>query len=279
MKTKRNTTVFFLSVILALSACQTEKTIYVPENNNITFMETGASYLLKGDDIVIPLVRGIAEKAVSLEIKLEDKMGIYVLKTPTVQFADGVFVSEIRLGYDLNMLLPTVDYTFSLSFDKKEMSAVGINSFQGSAMMPLEYEACGKVSVKNSFISSRLSEKTFLLKKAKFTTNYYQIEKLYGSATNFEFYVDGAYFVTRTPPKSNKWNSDPLIEIASAANHDSYGAMTGWINPDTGHCTITDPNEDGSLKIGSSIGFDIYWTVSAGYFGWYTESLVVTELD
>ena len=268
----------FFSAALLLSACETEKAIYVPENKNVSFPESSANFTLDGNDIVVPIVRGVANEAANITVSLEDEMGVYTLKTPTVQFASGEYASEIRLGYDLETLLPAVDYAFSLSFAEADMSVVGTNVFSARAMMPLEYEDCGTVSIGYCYVASLLPEKTFTLKKAKYTTNYYMIEGLYGSQTDLEITVEGENFILRTPAKSNKWFSVPLVEVASAANHPSYGQMTGWVDWDTEYCTITGAAEDNSLTVGSTIGFDIYWTVSAGYFGWYTEELVVTEL-
>lgn len=266
------------SAALVLPACETEKAIYVPDNKNVSFPSSIGNFQLDGNDLVIPIIRGVANEAASVEIKLEDKMGIYTIKTPTVQFASGEYTSEVRLSYDLSTLLPAIDYSFSLSFDEADMSVVGSNSFQASAMMPLEYEDCGTVSIGYCYVSSMLPDKTFNLKKAKYTTNYYMIEGLYGSDTDLEITVEGDHFILRTPAKSNKWYSIPLVEVASAANHPSYGQMTGWMDPDTEYCTITGAAEDNSLQVGSTIGFDIYWTVSAGYFGWKTEEIVVTEI-
>lgn len=268
----------FCSAVLALWSCQTEKAIYVPDNKNVSFTESNASYTLDGEDIVVPIVRGVADKAASVDIKLVDKLGIYTLKTPTVNFGSGEYTSEVRLSYDINSLMPVVDYAFTLSFDEADMSVVGNNVFNASAMMPLEYEDYGEVTIGYCYFASLMPKKTFTLKKAKFTTDYYMIEGLYGSSPNFEFTVLGDNFEIRTLPKSNKWFSVPFVEVASGANHPSYGQITGWIDPDTDYCFVTGAAEDNSLVEGSTLEFDIFWTVSAGYFGWYTEYLYVSKV-
>ena len=82
-----------------------------------------------------------------------------------------------------------------------------------------------------------------------------------------------------TPAKNNKWFSGyPLIEVVSAAVHPSYGVMTGWIDPDPKFCPVQGAAGDGTLVEGSAFGFDIYWTVSAGYFGWKSEYLYVSSV-
>lgn len=275
----KKTIFIILAALVAFASCQQPEFKYVPDNEDVSFLETGASVSLEGQDIVIPIARGVASEELALGINLDDPMGVYTLKTPVVNFAKDQYEGEIVVSYDINALKPVTEYNFSVSFDEKNMSVVGDNVYSVSAMMPLTYKDYGTVTIGYCYASSLLENKTYTLQKAEFTTNYYKVLGLYGSATDLEFRVDGEYFTPLTPAKNNKWFSGyPLIEVVSAAVHPSYGVMTGWIDPDPGYCPVQGATGDGTLVEGSAFGFDIYWTVSAVYFGWKSEYLYVSSV-
>lgn len=275
----KKTIFIILAALVAFASCQQPEFKYVPDNEDVSFLETGASVSLEGQDIVIPIARGVASEELALGINLDDPMGVYTLKTPVVNFEKDQYEGEIVVSYDINALKPVTEYNFSVSFDEKNMSVVGDNVYSVSAMMPLTYKDYGTVTIGYCYVGSLLENKTYTLQKAEFTTNYYKVLGLYGSATDLEFRVDGEYFTPLTPAKNNKWFSGyPLIEVVSAAVHPSYGVMTGWIDPDPEYCPVQGAAGDGTLVVGSAFGFDIYWTVSAGYFGWKSEHLIVSSV-
>lgn len=275
----KKTLFIVLAALVAFASCQQPEFIYVPDNEDVSFLETSASVSLEGQDIVIPIARGVATEELALGINLDDPMGVYTLKTPVVTFAKDQYESEIVVSYDITALKPTVEYGFSVSFDEKNMSAVGASVYTVSAMMPLTYKDYGTVTIGYCYAGSLIENKTYTLQRAEFTTNYYKILGIYGSPNDLEFRVDGENFYPLTAPVKNKWYpSYPMIEVVSAAVHPSYGVMTGWIDPDPSYCTIEGAAGDGTLTVGCKVGFDIYWTVSAGYFGWKTENLVVSSV-
>lgn len=267
-----------LAAAVAFASCQKVEFNYTPDNEDVSFSASSETYSLQGQKIEVPIVRGVGQEAMSLAVSLNDQEGIFTLETPVVNFAANEFEQTIVVSYNIEDLAPAVKYSFDLTFDEKIMSVVGTNKFTASAMMPLEYEPYGEVSVKASMPASLFPAMTYELMRAKYTTNYYMIKGIYGSDTELEICVDGDTFEILSKLSDCKYISYPVFQIPSGAIHPSYGQMTGWMDPGSSYCTVYGAEPDGTLPVDAILDYDIFWTVSAGYFDWYDEQLVVSKV-
>lgn len=272
---------FLLAAAVAFASCQKVEFNYTPDNEDVSFVNSSESYTLEGQKLEIAIVRGVADEALSLAIALDDEDGVFTLETPVINFAANEYEQKVVVSYDIADLAPAVKYSFAVSFDEHNKSAVGSNKFSASAMMPLEYEPYGEVTVYYSYISPLLPITTYKLNRAKYTTNYYMLEGLYTSKTELEFCVEGENFEILSKFGECKYfPSYPLFEVLTAANFSTYGPLTGWLDSDPEYCCIEGGDADGTLPEGSYIVFDVFWTVSAGYLRdtFTTEVLEVSKV-
>lgn len=270
-----------LAAAVAFASCQKVEFNYTPDNEDVSFPASSETYSLQGQKIEIPIVRGVGKEALSLAISLNDQDGVFTLETPVVNFAANEFEQTIVVSYNLDDLAPAVKYTFNVTFDEKNMSVVGTNMFAASAMMPLEYEPYGEVTVDNSYVKSLFPVKTYELQRAKYTTNYYMIKGMYGSDVDMEFCVRDGLFEVLSPLGTCKYfGTYPLFVIPSGAMHPSYGQFTGYLDPDPEYCYVTGAEADGTLPVGAILEYDVFWTVPAGYFheNFDHEDLEVTKV-
>jgi len=272
------------ALIFSLSSCSQEmmEAQYTPDNNNVTFASASAKYSLEGQDLVVKLQRGIADEALSLPLTLTDKKGVYTLNNTTAEFAAGAYTTEVTLSYDVKSLKPVVDYSFTLSFDEKDMAITGSCNFTASCMMPLVYKDWGTISAyKGSFFGYFPAEKlSYKIQLAENTNNYFKVIGMYGSDTDFEFNLtNGTLNITAPSFSYYSYTKDtPLAKFVSAGAHPSYGALSAWILSGRDYMAFAGLTEDGTLQLNSIIQFNTLWTVSAGYFGVYADQFVISEV-
>lgn len=230
-----------------LVSCQKVTFDYVPSNEDVTFSGEDASYVLDGSKIVVEIVRGVADKPLSLNLSFQDEASVFSLSSNTVDFAAGEFTKAVEVSYDLADMAPAVKYSFSISFDEKVASVTGKSTFKGSGMMPLEYEDYGTITYVQGwrdiapFSSAFSNDPTYKLQKAKFTTNYYRIVGIYDSDLNLEFSTaeyedDGDTYIgfdyTTVSLTPCKWFGINLLKAQSSKTYGSYGPFIFWLWPD-----------------------------------------------
>lgn len=272
-----------LSLVLMIASCSQPDFIYKPTNANVTMEKASGRFSLDGAPIVININRGVADEALSLPISFTDENGVYTISSNTVEFEKGQYKSSVSLTYELSALKPVVEYPFTISFDNSSASPAGYSKFAGNAQMPLEYEEWGKASFIQCWVGSLLTaeQRTCTLERAKYTNNYFRMTGLYGSDTSIEFNVtpEGAIMFTSPAPSFYGSLGDaPLVKVVTQAMHPTYGQMTAWLDYDgTGEYCYVDNLVNGAAGLGSILVFDVFYTVSAGAFGWRTDALTITE--
>lgn len=277
-----------LGVAFSLFSCgdDLKNTKYTPDNNNVSFPAAKASYALPMDEpeFYVDLNRGIAGNALTVEVKMEDPSGLFTLATPAVTFQAGEFISKIGIKYTAGNLAVGEVYPIKLTFNEKDMSVAGVNVITANAMLKLDYQEYGSIScAKGNFFGLLTPEqRTYNLYLAKGTTNYYKIENLYAGDQDVEFSIKNGGVTFSNPPYSFYNAEDvagiPLHKIPTAMNHPSYGLMTAWLdsNPENVQCTGLGAGD--KLQLNSTMAIATWYTVSAGYFGWFPDALKVTAI-
>lgn len=277
-----------LGVAFSLFSCgdDLKNTKYTPDNNNVSFPAATASYALIMDEseFYVDLNRGIANNTITVDVKMEDPSGLFTLATPSVTFQAGEFVGKIGIKYTSGNLAAGTSYPIKLTFNESDMSIAGINAMTANAMLKLEYVEYGSIScAKGNFFGLLTAEqRTFKLYLAQGTTNYYKIENLYGGGQDVEFGIKNGG-VTFFNPVYAYYNAEdvagyPLHKIPTAMNHPSYGLMTAWLDSDPANVTCKGLGAGDKLILGSTMDIKTWYTVSAGYFGWYGDMLQVTAV-
>ena len=274
-----------LAVVFALTSCNQDlmEATYTPDNNNVTFEMSSASYSLEGQPIVIKINRGVANDAISIPLTLTDAHGVYTMNKKSADFAAGEYTTEVQLSYNVDDLKPVVNYAFTLSFNEADMAISGASKLTGNCQMPLVYKDWGKMSAyAGSFFSYVPAEKrTWTIQLADYTNNYFKVKGFFGGETDLEFNIQDGSGIITAPGASyySATGAAPLAKFVSGAVHPSYGVVTVWVDYDPAYTVFGNLNEEGTLQLGSIMQFDTFITVSAGYFGWYTHQAVVSAVN
>jgi hypothetical protein len=94
------------ALVFTISSCNQDlmETTYTPDNNNVTFEMSSASYSLEGQPIVIKINRGVANDAISIPLTLTDAHGVYTMNKKSADFAAGEYTTEVQLSYNVEDL-------------------------------------------------------------------------------------------------------------------------------------------------------------------------------
>ncbi|MBQ5802659.1 MAG: hypothetical protein IIW25_00330 [Bacteroidales bacterium] len=262
------------ALVFTISSCNQDlmETTYTPQNNDVTFAAPSATYSLEGQKLDVTLQRGVAKEDLSVNLTLNDPLGVYTLSTNTVTFAAGEYEKTVSLTYDLNNLKPVIDYAFTISFNAADKAIAGYNEFKGSAQMPLEYEEVGTVNMKdNKGYVTGYPHKLYL---AKYTDNYYMIEDVAGSGLNFEFnIVDGNINITAPKFSGISGLIATGLKFPSPTVDLGLGPVTFWLDCDPNYIA-TALDENGLFTTGSIIQFDAIYQMGGKYYGWYKVQFV-----
>lgn len=261
-----------------------EVTVYT--NNTLSFEEAPAStFISLGTEFFeVKVVRTIAYEAISVGVKLEDESGLFTLAAPTVSMEKDELETTVVIKYVPSALAIGTSYSLVLSFDEAYKAEAGTNTSTLNVMVKLEYEEYGTMSVDdgNFFPLLPKDKRDYKLFLAKYTTNCYKIEKFYGGDTDVEFEIEGGK-VRFISPEYSYYNAEdvrdyPLYQVSTAMEHPSYGIMTVWFDSDPKENTCSALGEDGQLVLNSQISLHAWYTVSAGYFGWYRDDVKVAAV-
>ena len=273
-----------LAVMFTTTSCNQDmmEAKYNPDNNNITFESATTKYSLEGQALVVKINRGIAKEAVSIPLTLTDPNGIYTMNKKTADFAEGEYSTEVQLTYDVTELKPVVNYAFTLSFNEAEKAASGTNKITATCQMPLVYQDWGTMSPYSVYITSLLSaeQRNWKIQLADNTNNYFKIVGMYGGQNDLEFNIQNgkAYITAPDPSYYSSLGAYPLAKMVTGAIHPSYGVMTAWIDMDPEYSAFG-YLQNGTLAKGSIMQMDVFYTVSAGYFGWKTDQYIVSAVN
>ncbi|MBQ8646216.1 MAG: hypothetical protein IJ476_07605 [Bacteroidales bacterium] len=257
------------ALVFTISSCNQDlmETIYTPQNNDVTFTLPSASFSLEGQALNVTLQRGVAKEDLSVNLTLNDPLGVYTLSTNTVTFAAGEYEKTVSLTYDVTNLKPVTNYAFTISFNAADKALAGFNEFKGSAQMPLEYEEVGTVNMRDNkgYVTS-YPHKLYL---AKYTDNYYMIEDVAGSGLNFEFnIVDGNINITAPKFSGISGLIATGLRFPSPTVDLGLGPVTFWLDCDPNYIA-TALDENGLFTTGSIIQFDAIYQMGGSYYGWY----------
>lgn len=151
----------------------------------------------------------------------------------------------------------------------------GGKSYSYTLTTGLIYQEYGSVSVVKGYFFNLLppDKSVYKLYILAGTVNRYKIENLYGGGQDVEFSITNAQ-VSFSVPEYSYYNASeiagyPLHRIPTAMDHPSYGIMTAWLDSDPQHVYCEDMGENDKLISGSEIIIATWYTVAAGYFGWY----------
>ncbi len=273
-----------LAVMFTTTSCNQDmmEAKYNPDNNNVTFESATTSYSLEGQALVVKINRGIAKEAISIPLTLTDANGVYTMNKKTADFAEGEYTTEVQLTYNVEEMKPVVNYAFTLSFNEADMAASGTNKITANCMMPLVYKDWGTMSPYNVYVMSLFSQEQmeWKIQLAENTNNYFKVVGMYAGPTDFEFNIqNGQAFITAPGPSYySALGAYPLAKFDTGAIHPSYGVMTAWIDMDPVY-TAFGALQNGTLGLGSIMQCDVFYTVSAGYFGWKTDQYIVSAVN
>lgn len=273
-------------LVFSMSSCNQDlmEATYTPDNNNVTFEMSSASFDLEGQPIVIKINRGVAKEAVSIPLSLTDPTGTFTINKNSADFAAGEYTTEVSLSYNVDDLKPIVNYPFTLSFNEADMAISGTCKLSANCQMPLVYQDWGEVSAyAGSFFSYVPAEKrTWTIQLADYTNNYFKIKGFFGGSDDLEFNIQNGSGVITYPGVSYYNAADvlnyPMAKIVTGAVHPTYGVVTAYLDLDPQYVLFGGLSEEGTLQLGSIMQVDTWITVSAGYFGWYSHQIQVTSV-
>lgn len=280
---------------IAFAACgRNSIDMYTVTNEDVSFELSTANLKVSGDDITVTLVRGVADNALSVPVRITDASGIFSLDKSSAEFAAGSYKTTINIVYDMASVQAGNAYKIELSFDEK-LAGPGCNKAYTATIMPvLTYRDCGEITWNyglafNNFV--RVPQ-TYTLQKADFTKNYYKILNCFGGGVDLEFniYYDADYDlytmdITSPEAKGNGFFADPNHFIPTMAMYNgtqlcfqTFGSYAEIYDVDES------PNAESMLVPGSYIDFYMFETfnnnksylqTSSGY--WLLESMTVTK--
>lgn len=272
-------------LVFSMSSCNQDlmEAKYSPVNNDVTFEMSSTTFSLEGQALVVKINRGVAKEAISIPLSLTDANGVYTLSKNSADFAAGEYTTEVSLTYNIEDLKPIVNYAFTLSFNEQDMALAGTNKITANCQMPLVYRDWGVLSSSTLYIGSLLSaeQRSYKVQLADYTNNYFKIIGFYGGETDLEFNIQDGCGVITVPGVSyySALGSAPLAKIVTGAVHPTYGVMTAWLDMNPAYFVCSNLDENGTLQLDSTIDCDAFYTVSAGYFGWKTDSFVVSAVN
>lgn len=280
---------------IAFAACgRNSLDVYTPTNEDVSFELSSASLKVSGDDITVTLVRGVADNALSVPVRINDASGIFKLNTSSAEFDAGSYKTTVKIVYDMASVKPGNAYKVDLTFDDK-LAGPGCNvKYQATIMPVLTYKNCGEITWNyglafNNFV--RVPQ-TYVLQKADYTKNYYKILNAFGGGVDLEFniYYDAQYDVytmeiTSPEAKGNGFFANPNHFLPTMAKYSgtqlcfqTFGNYTEIYDVDESE------NAQSMLVPGSRIDFYMFETfnnnksylnTSSGY--WLLESMTVTK--
>jgi len=276
------------ALVFTISSCNQDlmETIYTPENNDVTFAISSSSYKLDGNPLAVTIQRGVAKEDLSVNLTLDDPNGVYTLSETTVNFAAGEYTKQVSLSYSVSDLKPVVNYNFVISFNAADKAAAGYNEFKGSAQMPLTYKDWGTiVAYKGTlFQFFGADQRTYNIQLAEFTNNYFKIVDFMGGGVDLEFNIDNGSLNITAPALTvcKYFPTYPMTQIPTVAKFNG-GQLTCWIDSDPEYIAMGGLSEDGTLKVGSIIQFDTFWTTPSTYLSsggnyWFKSQFAVTEV-
>lgn len=289
-----NTTKKLLSVVmlfgiaLSIFSCgdDLKNTKYTPDNNSVSFPSQSATYAIEIQENVfdVKIVRGIADQALTLPVTIQDQNNLFTLASSSVTFDAGVYEVNIPVKYTSTNLTFGKSYSFALSFDKTNMAITGESSMTVNAMLKLDYEDYGTISCAagNFFGLLSAENRNFKLFLAKNTKNCYKIVNLYNGKQDVEFVINGG-LVTFISPGYAYYNADdvagyPMHQIVTGMNHSSYGILTAWLDSNPAKVVCSNLGAGDQLILNSQISLNTWYTVKAGFFGWYKDVLKITAI-
>lgn len=269
-----------LIVVCGSLSCSQDEYIFIPDNESLSFTDNTESYILNGKAVEVPIYRGVADMALSVDINL-DEGSIYTLQNKQVQFAKGEYIAKVSLSYLQTGLMPGTVYKFRIYFSEDLVSASGTNVYEGEGTLPLdllEYGNYGTVLFIGPTYSSKypsdvvdhmtVEERTYTIQVAKYTTTYYRINNFFSSDTHFDFVLTNEGNIKiLAPPASYDCPvyGSATYKFASSATYNGH-KITVWFDADPDCITPYDYGEMGySVVEGTCIDFDAIFTIGNDY--------------
>jgi hypothetical protein len=240
-----------LCVLLFATSCEQERVLYSGEGGaEVSFPSNllrVAMVAADNNQFEIELWRGNTKGAVSVPVTISGATTIFTPQKNQFDFADGESTAYLKFSYaDLNNF---GGETYSIKVeisDDSQLSPSGRGVLNISAQRKLTFQSVGTGTFYSEFFEDEWAQP--LLKAAE--AEYYRMPNLYFDGYNLEFTVEnGVIGIAKQP---------------MGYNHSSYG-MVSWDPRYPSECLVT----------GKVYNFTVAFTVSAGSFGKFYETLTM----
>lgn len=259
---KYNILLFFV-LALGLYSCDQDNvgTLYSDgESLKVAFASKALTHeMIVEDDnkILVPVYRSNTKGAKDVELKFTPGTaanGVFSLQSNTVSFEDGKSVAYAQLSYNnINSLSPTTVYTMDLSIkDSALLSPSMLAKTSVKALRKLTYQNIGEGNFTSTFFEDSWKQIVYKAEEG----NIYKLTDCYMSNYSIIFSV-------------NADNTVSFEKQETGYKHSTYGMVS--FDPKQSNGTIT----TGSVANGKTITLRGRFTVTAGSFGTYAETIVL----
>lgn len=196
----------------------------------------------------IPIYRGISTKEDTVVIAYTDASSLFSLESNEIIFEKGENIAYAVINYTFANLDPTKSYALVLELPEGAFTPnAGINKLTATVKMKLEYSLLGTGHLVSEFFEDEWDVDVY---KAE-GIEAYSLKDCYVTGYDIKFIIkDGAIICD----KQNTGYNDP-----------TYGYV--YFN-----------SESTSAPVAGGVNFDVKFTVTAGSFGVYAESLTFPVL-
>jgi len=270
-----------LSALYLATSCVQHAPEYVPgeapTGTQVFFpsdVQIGTITLDETKPVIVPVTRVNTSNALTVNIISSADPAFNV--PSTVEFAAGAKDATIVINYDAKKFVRGDNYTISLTLGN-ETTPYGASTYD----ITLYVNPWGTIGTV-SYTDGGWYEETYTVElQYSAPDDKYRLIDLWGTGVNWDFKIgvslgDGFYSVL---PGSGIKLSNGYYRTNTGLVHPSYGAVFTYDDHDPEYTYFSNMTNDGKFKVGSKMTIDRQWRVSAGSFGWYTDTMVITSLE
>lgn len=259
-----NYTLVLLFSMLIFIACDdndTEGTIYEGANNEASFPGKSSSYTFGDEDptqFEVIVQRNIIDGAASVPVTADDPSGFFTVPQ-AVEFADGAYESKIVISFDRSKLTAGVPYPIKLTVPANPIVEKTI-THTVSITRDYTWQPFATGTYASTFQNSSWEQ---VIEKAEGVERY-KLVSLYADGYDlvFDAAPDGSIIIIDA--EEGEYLGEDGALFVTGYMHSRYGIVSCDIdlNPDYSYFDLTN----------KEFYMDGYFHVSAGAFGWYTET-------
>lgn len=256
MKNIKNLWVLVLTVI-AFTSCDsndTDRTFYYPANTEAAFKQNKSAYTFGAEDpdqYTVTVMRGNAEGAASIPVKLSDESGLFNASS-AIEFANGELEALITVTFNRQNLETGKAYTITLEIPENPIKEHNVLH-----TLAITRDYVWEAYTTGNFTSEFFETEWEVTMEKADGTDVYRLADVYADGYHISFAVEGNNIVPMVAA------SGGLYPFATGYVDSGYGPVSFQIDADPEYTNIDMDNK--------TLTLNGRFVVADGSFGWFDE--------